>query len=442
MLYDLIIVGAGAAGLFAGASLPTPVNGLILEKGSRVGRKLLMTGGGQCNLTHAGSIKDFPAHYGKAGSRIRTILYRFSNEAVMDFFTAKGVPVTEREDGKVFPESLMARDVAEVLVRSCKENGLKFICDSAVTAVTIEKGTQDADAFETHVSPVYAVCCSEQKYRTRKLIIATGGCSYPTTGSTGSFFPVLEGLGFEMDSLRPALVPIYPQNYPYRELAGIAFAEARISILSSEASAGGSRKIAETTDALLLTHDCFSGPAILNSSRYASVGNEISIHYFPSKTAELILKELKTVLPGNPKTLRTVLYEYFNEEPAKSPADMPKRFLEVICSRAGADPTQKASQTTGSAMKSIVRLLTDDRHCIKAIGDFNVAMVTAGGISLSEADLKTMEAKKHPNLYFAGEALAVDGDTGGYNLQFAFSSGYLAAQQCQLTTDNEKEIPR
>ena len=425
MFYDLIIIGAGAAGLFAGASLPALVNGLILEKGSAPGRKLLMTGGGQCNLTHAGSIKDFPAHYGKNGGLIRSILYRFNNQAVMRFFENNGVTIMEREDGKVFPESLQARDVVNVLVKNCEANGLEFVYDAAVTAISAEEG-------------IWTVRCSERLFQTKKLIAAAGGCSYPTTGSNGSLFPLLENLGITIEPPRPALVPLYTKGYPYKELSGIAFTETRITIHTG----GGqqSQKTAINSGALLFTHDCFSGPVILDSSRYAASGDTLAINYFPERSADSIIKDLNTILRGNQKQLLTVLCDYCNPDPAVSPSRFPKRFLEMVCRRGGADPAQKASRVSGAVLKKVVGLLTDDRHFISHLGGFNIAMATVGGVSLDEVDLKTMESIKYPGLFFAGEMLDTDGDTGGYNLQFAFSSGHLGALRTMPANAQNKAV--
>ncbi|MDD3350642.1 MAG: aminoacetone oxidase family FAD-binding enzyme, partial [Eubacteriales bacterium] len=391
MIYDLIIIGAGAAGLFAGASVPSAVNGLILEKKAAPGRKLLMSGGGQCNLTHGGSIKDFISHYGQKGNKIRSVLYQFNNDAVKAFFEREGVPLFEREDGKVFPKSLEAKTVVDTLVKSCKDKGINIIYNSEAVEISIK-------------SSIYTVRCEAATYQAKKLVIATGGSSYPTTGSDGSFFSILANLGIEIEELKPALVPIYVRDYPYRDLAGIAFPHAKISVHDKKV-------IAENTDALLLTHDCFSGPAVLNLSRYAVAGNDLCINCFPSKSADLMVKELTKLLQGNQKQLLTLLYEYFNEDSTKSPAEMPKRFLEAICLRAGANPAQKSSQTSGTVLKKIAELLTCDRHSISRLGGYETAMVTCGGVALDEVNIKTLESKKYPNLYFAGESLDVDGDT-------------------------------
>lgn len=223
MIYDLIIIGAGAAGLFAGASLPSPVNGLILDQKSAPGRKLLMSGAGQCNLTHGGSIKEFIAHYGKNGSQIRSMLYRFNNQSVMDFFEKHGLPLFEREDGKIFPKSLQAQDVLDVLVRGCTQNGLKFLFSMPTDKISVHWPAiteNDAESQDpTHSSPVYTIHSGSISYQTRNLILASGGCSYPVTGSDGSIFAVLEELGIEVSPLAPSLVPIYVEQYPYSNLS-------------------------------------------------------------------------------------------------------------------------------------------------------------------------------------------------------------------------------
>jgi predicted Rossmann fold flavoprotein len=403
MIYDLIIIGAGAAGLFAGASLPSPVSGLILEKKAAPGRKLLMTGSGQCNLTHGGSIKDFITHYGNNGAKIRPVLYRFNNLAVADFFEQRGVPLTEREDGKVFPASLKAKDVLNVLTDCCKKNGLQFQFSTAPDRITFQ---QD----------VYTVHCGERAYQARKVIAATGGCSYPATGSDGSFFSVLRDIGIEIAPLAPALVPVFTELYPYESLSGISFQDAEVSVNS-----------VKNRDALLLTHTCFSGPAVLNISRLARPGDTVVFNYYPAKPEEIVVRELSALMTGNGKQLLTVLNEYFNRDASGLSSEMPKRFLETVCRRAGIDAAEKASRISPALLKSAVRLIVRDEYKILKLGGYESAMVTSGGVVLSEIDLKIMESIKYPGLYFAGEVLDVDGDTGGYNLQFAFSSGSLAA---------------
>lgn len=409
MIYDLIIIGAGAAGLFAGASLPSPVNGLILEKKASPGRKLLMSGSGQCNLTHGGSIKEFISHYGKNGSRIRSVLYRFNNLSMIDFFEKKGLALIEREDGKVFPKSFNAQDVLDVLVKCCHRNGFQFRYSSGVDRITQHKCSDSAAVFEVHSGAL--------SYKTKSLLVATGGCSYPATGSDGSLYPVLTGMGIDLVPPAPALVPVYVDQYPFKSLSGISFQNAEVTVASSR-----------SRDALLLTHTCFSGPAVLNLSRFAQAGDTMTVNYYPFKPEETIIRELSHSVTGSSRQILTVLDDYFHASSEKSQADIPKRFLEVLCSRAGIDASEKAARIPLSRIKAAVRILVHDEFRIQKLGGFESAMVTAGGVALTEVNLKTMESLKYPGLFLAGEVLDVDGDTGGYNLQFAFSSGFLAAQ--------------
>jgi predicted Rossmann fold flavoprotein len=214
-------------------------------------------------------------------------------------------------------------------------------------------------------------------------------------------------------------------DYPYKDLSGIAFTGVSIALRGD--GNGAKAVIAKNVDDLLLTHNCFSGPVILNSSRYASSGDLLSIDYIPSLTAEGIMHDLKALASGNKKLFITVLSEYLNDAGGQSEAVLPKRFLERLCARSAIDPALKISQLPLSAMKAIVALLKQDSFGISGTGGYNTAMATSGGVSLEEVDIRTLESKKFPGLFFAGEALDVDGDTGGYNLQFAFSSGNLAA---------------
>ena len=350
----------------------------------------------------------------------------------MNFFEENNIPLFEREDEKVFPKSLQAQDILDILVKLCTQNGFKFCYSMAVDSITIdEPSSRDFSSTNHDTHPViYNVQSSKHQYQTKKLIIATGGCSYPVTGSDGSFFSVLKKLGINLSSLSPALVPVFVHDYPYKALSGISFQNAEVTIQSgSDSVPGQSRKIAVNKDAVLLTQTGFSGPAILNLSRYANSGDTISIDYFTKKSEDIILKELSKSISGNSKQLLTVLYDYFNEDTSSSPAELPRRFIETICFRSNLVPSGTSSRISGSQLKSIVKMIKHDQYKIQRLGGYESAMVTSGGVSLTEINLKTMEAKKFPGLYFAGEVLDIDGDTGGYNLQFAFSSGYLAAKQ-------------
>jgi len=418
MIYDVIIIGAGAAGLFAGASHNGQTKGLILEKTKSPGNKLLISGNGQCNLTRGGSIKDFLSHYGENGRKIRYPLYKFNNQSVCQFFESHGVKLVEREDEKIFPASLKSREILNLLIDLCQQNGFQFIYNAPVDLIVCNEENSRGQRSFTVISPSGTFKC-------RKLIVACGGSSYPSTGSDGSILNVLRNLNIEVVNPKPALVPIHVHDYPYETLAGISFKNVKVSLILQSKSTGSDRKhhrtiVADLQDDLLLTHRNFSGPAILNISRYADMNQYLQICYYTLKDSKTILTGLKNRIPGCQQLLVPFLCDYL---------ELPRRFIEALCVRAKTDPAAKITQVSDRQLKTIIALLTADTYKISGLGSYNIAMATAGGVSLSEVNPKTMESEKYPGLYFCGEVLDVDGDTGGYNLQFAFSSAHLCASR-------------
>lgn len=392
MNYQKIIVGSGAAGLYFAAACPAG-KGLILEKTSAPGQKLLLSGNGQCNLTHGGSIKEFINHYGPAGKRIRSALYKHNNQALMNFFTDQGMELLERPDGKVFPRCLDAGQVLALLLRLSRKNGWQLKTECPATSLALLPD---------------GMFLINGELKTQQVIIATGGCSYPATGSDGSMFPILAGLGLEIIAPRPALVPITVQDYPYEGLQGISFPNALVRIDGHP-----------LTGPLLLTHSSFSGPAVLDQSRYARPGSLLEISYVPEP---MVFPETS----GNRQSTAVFLAEKLA---------LPKRFVEIILKRAGIEPEKKAAALSGKEQNRVIRLLTCDSFSISGTSGFSSAMATRGGVSLDEMDLKTFACKKYPGLFVIGEALDVDGDTGGYNLQFAFSSANCAAAAAKPNKD-------
>ncbi|MCQ2548205.1 MAG: aminoacetone oxidase family FAD-binding enzyme, partial [Clostridia bacterium] len=240
MIYDTIVIGGGASGLFYSASDSAPGNKLILEKGKHFGQKLLLSAQGQCNITHAGSIKDFIDFYGDKGKTIRSILYKHSNLELMEFIESRGLKLQTRAGGKVFPRSMSAKDVLKVLLDATKENGyeMKTLCQ--VSSIDPESKTVIVESQG-----------NEYTYSYKKLIIATGGATYPMTGSDGNFADVLcKDLGVDNIDFRPALVPLKVDKYPYGELTGVSIDKALCSIGKNQVQGP-----------LLFTHKDLSGPS-------------------------------------------------------------------------------------------------------------------------------------------------------------------------------------
>ena len=402
MYKKTIVVGAGAAGLFFGAAAPASAGGdiLILEKTDKIGTKLLMAGSGHCNLTHAGSIKEFLLCYGQNGSRIRTCLYRHNNLEYVKFMGKLGVPTAEREDGKIFPVSMDSRDVKKALLEAAAANSVTIMKNSPVTAVTVIP-----EGFEVTVGS------KQSSYICTNLVIATGGASYPTTGSDGTFLQVLKNaLGVEITELHPALSPIYVQNYPFEELSGISFKNAGLKIFNKNSSSH------EAAGDLLLTHRSFSGPLILNNSRYINTGSRVEINFIFPYTVSGVLSSIKEVFRGNNKTVSSFFAEKYS---------LPKRFVAAVLEPPGLNE-RKLSSLTGGEMEAAARAFAAADYSVSGVGSFREAMATSGGVCLDSVNLSAMESKTYKGLYFIGEVLDIDGNSGGYNLQFAYSSARAA----------------
>ncbi len=423
--FDTIIVGAGAAGLYCACNLDGGEN-LILEKGKRPGLKLLMAGGGQCNVTHGGSIKDFLTHYGDHGKSIRTALQKHNNIELCAFLAELGVPTIEREDGKIFPKSMDARDVLNALLDNInceikyESEVSRIIPFDAINQDVVHSSLEfnsEQDSQNDIVNDVVShhfevVLNSGETYQCNRLVIATGGASYPTTGSDGKLAQRLSGdLNIELEALKPALTPVYVENYRYGDLSGISFKDVQITVDGNKFEGD-----------LLLTLKNFSGPVIINSSRNMNPGDKLQINYLWNggkgyKTTQDLATKLKKDFPGNSK----LPVNYFTEN-----LDLPKRFITAVCDELAVS-NKKVSQLSGAEITALAASFTAQSFVISGVAGFKEAMATAGGIKLSEISTKTMESKSFPRLYFIGEVLDVDGDTGGYNLQFAYSSARVAA---------------
>jgi len=405
IVYDLIIIGAGAAGLFAAANAPVDWNTLVLEKTDSPGKKLLLTGSGQCNLTNNEPIKAFLSRYGENGKRLRAVLFPFSNLALMEFFEQHGLPLKVREDGKVFPASMKSVDILNLLLDLCKNNGVIIRYRSAVTEISSNTEVAHNTASECSI---YSVKTTDGQNLAKNILVATGGESYPQTGSDGSLFACLDTLGLSIIPRQPALTPIFVHDYPYSDLSGLTFPKTTVSVLKRD-----DKKSVVVEGSLLLTHKGFSGPSILGISRYASEGDRLIINYLPERTHEDLRLEMIKTAAGDPRQIVTIL---------ESITALPRSFLERACNKSDIAKNEKASRLSGHEMGTLAEQITADSYKISSTGGFSVAMTTAGGVNLDEINIQTMEAKRFTGLYFAGEVLDVDGDTGGYNLQFAFSS--------------------
>lgn len=407
------IIGGGPAGLFCAANIRPEGSRIILfEKKREAGRKLQITGSGRCNLTHEGDIRDFEQHFGDNGAFLKPVLRGYSNRDLIAFFEERGCPLYADENGKIFPVSEKAEDILSVLMTACRENGVMIRQNSQVREVErSENGflirTDDQEVFVDH------------------LVIATGGASYPSTGSTGDGYRFAESLGHRIIEIGPALAPVHPEQYPFSDLAGISFDDIWVSILRE------GKIVRRVTGDLLLTHNGFSGPAILHASRFIRDGDSLSIAFLPEKEREAIASLITHGTQAHGKRLvKTILSEL----------PLPARFIQQLTGEAGLSADSTVAHLTKEKRKTLLSLLTGWTFQIRSVGGFESAMVTRGGISLEEINRKTMESRLLPDLYCIGEVLDIDGDTGGYNLQAAFSTAYAAAESISGKTGMGSDI--
>jgi hypothetical protein len=411
---DAIVVGGGPAGLFLAARLAaaSPLAVLLLEKGPRPGRKLLASGSGQCNITHSGAVADFLERYGGKGRFLKKALYGFSNADLEAWFLERGLAFETEAGGKTFPASRRASDVLEVLEAECVRQGVEIRSNTCVASAAGVAG-----GFELRLD-------GSAPLRSPLLAIATGGMSYPGTGSTGDGYRLAVALGHRIEAARPALSPVIAKDFALADLAGIGFEGLRFSVLRD------GKKVAEARGDVLITHNGISGPGILDASRAIRPGDMVLLDF--SGIGEGAFRNaLDELCRASPRSLaRNALAEI----------GLPRRMAELFCSVAGLEESTTCAELRREARTALGNLATAYPVEVQALGGFDKAMATAGGVALDEVDAATMESRIAPGLYFAGEVLDYDGDTGGFNLQAAFSTAAAAAKAMAAAIASNPEL--
>lgn len=398
MAIDVIIIGAGASGLYLASHLQG-LNVYLIEKNARIGLKVLASGSGQCNITHDGYINRFYDKYGTKKAFVKSALSQHDNHAVMDYYRSLGLPLVIREDGKVFPKSLKSADVVATLRSGCDH--VTFKLDESVLTCVFREG-------------LFWVTTEVGTYSAKQLVIATGGKSYPKLGTTGDGYALAEVFGHTIEAPKPGLTGVVTREKTLTDLSGISLEGCDLTVTHAM------HKTVKTFSGqnLLFTHFGLSGPLVINNSRYLDKGDFLTINFLGESR-----EKVETAFNSLVKEAGDKPVSYYINTIALPNALKDRLFSESVVNR-----QIKLSQVTKEMRRRLMDQLTHYELEIESLIGFNQAMVTVGGVSTDEIDSKTMASKLQEGLFIIGEVMDVDGDTGGYNLQWAFSSAYACAQ--------------
>ena len=410
----VVVIGGGPAGMLAAISAAKSGNSVtLLEKNNILGKKILITGKGRCNITSSLDISDFINNIPGNGRFLYSAFENFTNEDIIDLLKTEGVKVKEERGNRIFPVSDKAEDVRAALERVAKKSGVQVKLNSKVDKIEVEE------------NKVKRVVCDNEKYDADKVILATGGRSYPLTGSNGEGYKIAEKVGHTIKPVRGSLVPLLADKEVCSRMQGLSLRNVGITMFDLEKD----KKIYSDFGEMLFTHFGVSGPTILSGSahllRYKDVDKKIS-------DKKVVLKiDLKPALSMEQLDARILRdFTEVKNKQFKNSLDklLPKKMIDVVIDKSKINPDKHVNEITREERLNLVKLLKDFELRIDGFRPVDEAIVTAGGINVKEINPKTMESKIISGLYFAGEIIDVDAYTGGFNLQIAYSTGFTAGQ--------------
>jgi len=413
---DVIVVGGGPAGLLAaGRAAEQGAKVLVLEKMYAPGRKLLITGKGRCNVTNEAPISEFITHIFPDGRFLRSAFANYFSHDIIELLARYGVPCTLERGGRYFPASNKSADILDALLKWLNELGVEIRCSQRVEKLLVENGA------------ITGIKTNGENYPAPNVILATGGKSYPGTGSTGDGYELARQVGHTIEKPIPALVPLETKGSIAQILQGLNLKNVKAVIWVDGKKAG------EDFGEMIFTHFGLSGPIILTLSRIAVAALQ------NNKKVEITI-DLKPAL--DEQKLDARLIRDLNEHGKKQLANifrewLPASMIPVFFGMLELDPEKECHQVTGNERKQIRNLMKNLRFEVSHNRSFKEAIITAGGVVTSEISPKTMESKLVKGLYFAGELIDLDAETGGYNLQIAYSTGWLAGNSAGKMLINE-----
>ena len=401
----VVIIGAGPAGMTAAYSASqNGIDVVLVEKSERVGRKLLITGKGRCNITNNCEVEELIANVNTNGKFLYSAFYTFTNDAVMEMFESLGVRLKTERGNRVFPESDRAMDVVDAMSRLIKRKNIKLVTGKTVKDIKEKNGKVES-----------VVLSDGKEIKADAVIIATGGASYQRTGSTGDGYRLAEKLGHKITPLKPSLIGLEIQEDFVSKLKGLSLRNVAINVYGKK-----NKKIYDDFGEMEFTDYGVDGPIIKSAS---------CIMRDLSKESYKISLDLKPALDHEKldKRVQRDFQKYINKRFENSLSDLlPSKMIPVVVELSGIDPATPVNSITKEERRNLVNTIKNIEMHVKRYRPMEEAIVTSGGVKTSEINSSTMESKLVEGLYFAGEVIDVDAYTGGFNLQIAFSTGYLA----------------
>ena len=417
ILNRVIVIGGGPAGMMAGITAKVNKNDvLIIEKNNQLGKKLLITGKGRCNITSSLEMDEFIKNTPGNGMFLYSAYQQYTNKDIIQFLKQQGLEVKEERGNRIFPVTDKSIDVLKSFTKKIKELNIEIKYNTRVIEILTEIVNGE--------KKVIGVKTDKEMIKADKVILATGGKSYPLTGSTGDGYQLAEKLGHSITPIKPSLVPLEVYDkVECKELQGLSLRNVEIKLIDREKN----KQIYEDFGEMLFTHFGVSGPTILSSSahlvRYKNIDK-----FFDEK--KIVLKiDLKPAL--DEKKLDDRILRDFGEvknKQFKNSLDklLPQKLIPVIIKRSKIDSYKKVNEITKREREQLIKEIKDFEIIIKGFRPIEEAIITSGGVNIKEINPKTMESKKVKGLYFGGEIIDVDSYTGGFNLQIAYSTGYVA----------------
>ncbi|MCX6722390.1 MAG: NAD(P)/FAD-dependent oxidoreductase [Candidatus Staskawiczbacteria bacterium] len=417
--YDVAVIGGGPAGIMASCiAAESGAKTILIERNKQLGKKLLLTGNGRCNLTNAEfNLRKLVESYGKGGEFLFHAFSVFGPKETVNFFEEIGVETKIENNKRVFPVRGKAEGVLKALEKYLAETNVEIIFDSEVVDVEFKN------------KKISKIILKEGEVTAKKYILCLGGKSYSLTGSDGIGYKIAEKLGHTIIKPKPALSPIKLKDLFIKDLQGISLEDIKVSVFQNGLPAQAGEKQVQEEGEIMFTHYGISGPAILNisgrvgellDSGLPAQAGEVKICFdlFPLLNQEQLSKVFDDMLKKHPnKTIKNILS-----------ISLPERLAEVLSDIAVKDNKKIANNMSKPERLAVVKILKNFEVTAQELVGFEGAMVTKGGVSLKEIDHKTMKSKIIDNLFFAGEIIDIDGKTGGFNLQSCWSTGYLAGK--------------